>query len=214
MAKQLRSLAGVFVVVLTLSQTACVVETQHPLSDPETATFDERLLGEWRGADGDGHFELYFIGKIEGAVGKAPTGLFGVHSVRVNTKAKAVASSESPLYGFSSKIGSSDFLNLVELKKTNDQPLAWESKEAKKYLPMKYAVEPNRLTVWNLDLEATAKEVEGGKLAGKVNRGMNKMIQSVFLTDSTEKLRAYLEKGGNKTIFNDKNKLVLERVKW
>ncbi len=157
---------------------------------------------------------LYFIGKTDGEVDKAPKGLLGVHTVRVNTKAKAVASSGTPLYGFSSKIGSSDFLNLLELKKANDQPLTWESKEAKKYLPMKYAVEPNRLTVWNLDLEATAKEVEGGKLAGKVNRGMNKMIQSVFLTDSTEKLRGYFEKGGNKTLFNDKNKLVLERVKW
>ena len=212
-----RCFGSVFVVALTLGQTACEVTTLHPLSNPQTATFDERLFGEWRlrnPAD-EGLYTRYFVGRTVGEVKEAPKGLFVIHSVSVDTREKTVMANNLPLYGFSSKVDSNDFLNVVELKKEKDQPLAWEVKEGRRYIPIKYVAEPNRLTIWLMDRAAATEAVEGRKLEGKVYGGMNNMFQfqRVFLTETTENLRDFIEKGGHRTLFNDKNKQVLDRVK-
>ncbi len=204
-------LCSVFLGLLLLSQTACVVESQHPLADPATATFDDRLFGEWRMPDGADYYQHYFIGKVRDEVADAPKGLFAIYHVRVNMKEKSIHPGDSPLFGFSCKVGASDFMNLVELKKENDKPRTWGTP---KYLLTKYAVEKDKLTVWLFDLPATAKAVESGSLTGKVDYGKDKKVRSVFLSDPTEKLRGFLEKGGEKSLFNEKAKLVLDRVKW
>ena len=95
-----------------------------------------------------------------------------------------------------------------------------EKADIKSYFLIKYAIADDRLTFWLMDREATAKAVDGGKLKGAVTRSKTKdnsqvgAVERVMLKDSTENLRRFLENGGNTTLFNDKEKAVLTRVKW
>lgn len=204
-----RTLGVVVVLILAMTQTSCMVESEHPLIEPEKAKLDERLFGQWKTVVDDRTMH-HFIGKpVE--IANCPAGLIVRHGATFSAQHE-IAWDAQPLYGFAAKIGKDDYFHLIGFQDDGDiwKLTDWKQADIKSYLLIKYAVADGRLTYWPMNLETTAKAVDCGKLKGVVTRGKKR----VMLKESTENLRRFLENGGNTTLFNDKEKTVLTRVKW
>ncbi len=50
---------------LLVAQGACVPESRHPLTEPESSVIDQRLVGLWVGRFGDANAYLHFVPKSE-----------------------------------------------------------------------------------------------------------------------------------------------------
>lgn len=204
---------------LSLSQTSCVVDSVEPFSDPATAEVDGRLFGQWRHKEGTETLD-YIIGRVpENSIKDSPSGLMVVYSFRRSAK-NEVSGGGEPMYFFVSKIGKDEYVNLVAVA-DGKRFEKWNRDELKSFIPVKYSVAQDRLTYWLMDLNATATVIESGKLKGKVTRQkttkdgaqVDGPIDGVHLTDSTANLAKFLDGAGGRTLFVDKGKTVMERVK-
>jgi hypothetical protein len=214
-----RWLGGFCLFAVSLSQTSCVVDSLNPLSDPAAAEVDSRLFGQWRHKEGNETID-YIIGRPpENSIKDCPPGLMVVYSFRRSAKGEVSGGGE-PMYFFVSKIGKDDYLNLFGLP-DGKRIEKWNREDLKSFFPVKYSVVQDRLTYWLMDLNATATVIESGKLKGNVTRKkitkdgaqVDGPIDGVHLTDASASLAKFLDGAGGQTLFADKEKTVMERVK-
>ena len=205
------------VLILALTQTACMVTSENPLIAPESAKVDERLFGQWKRVEKD-ETAHYFIGRAAG-ITNCPEGLMVLHLAKIAPNHE-IEWGEGPGYLFAAKVGKDDYLHLIERKDDSKKMTEWNKTEIKSYHILKYSIVDDRLVGQLMDLDVTTMAIEKGKLKGEVHRRKGKdnletgEVQSVILKESSENLRKYLENGGSRTLFNDKEKTVLTRVKW
>ncbi len=202
------------------AQTSCVVDSVEPLSDPANAEVDGRLFGQWKLKEGKNETTDYIIGRPPaGSIKNCPPGVMVAYAFRRSAKDEVSADS-APMYFFVTKIGKDDYLNLVNAK--DDKRLdTWNRDELKSFIPVKYSVAQDRLTILLMDLNATATVIESGKLKGKVFRQktvkdgaqVDGRVEQVHLTDSSANLVKFLDGAGSRTLFPEKEKMVMDRVK-
>jgi hypothetical protein len=214
-----RRFGGFFLFLLTTAQTACSgVSSEQPLSDPKSSEVDKRLFGQWKATDNRDEMNFIFGRPPENSIEDCPPGLILAYSFNRNANDEIHADAR-PAYLFVTKIGDETYINGVngndgkELQK-------WKADDLTRYSLMKYSVEAERLTIWLMNRDAAAKYVENGKLKGEVKRRQTKKdgpldgeVDHVLLKDTTANLVKFLAGGGNRTLFSDKGKLVLNRVK-
>jgi hypothetical protein len=215
-----RWFGGFCLFALSLSQTSCVVDSVEPLSDPATTEVDRRLFGQWKVKELGFVFPLvpksdtldYIIGRPpEGSIKDCPPGLMVLHGFR--RSAKDEVSGGKAGYFFVTKIGKDDYMNLINLK--DDKNLVkWNREDLKSFTVVKYSVAQDRLTILLMDRSATATVIDSGKLKGKVTRPQaDGPVDNVHLTDSSANLAKFLAADGSRTLFLDKGKMVMDRVK-
>jgi hypothetical protein len=207
---RIRLLARLALLLPLLSLASCVVESKNPLSDPDTSKPDRRLFGQWKGTNENKTTEYLFIGLPSVQIKGRPEGIMVAHTIDVTADHKISASAYAL---FVTTIGKDTYLNVFESKlaENAEQP-EWSKTNIQSVLPVQCVVTDDQLSIWLMDLEATAKVVDSGKLKGEVRR-KDGTVSSVLLTDTTENLAAYLKDGGNKGLFAEKGALVYSRVK-
>src|SRR5258707_13738138 len=147
---------------LCLLLSSCVTESHNPLSSPNTAPVDKRLLGDWfEKKDGD---TFRFSIKKE----------HWMHVVitpkQTDTKNKPGMVDHKPeeYDFFPTVIGTNTFLNIQMIGK-NDQ-----GHPTKSYVFLRYSISPDHvLQMWMLNQDATAAAVQAGKLKGIVHQDKN-----------------------------------------
>jgi hypothetical protein len=90
-------------------------------------------------------------------------------------------------------------------------PEEWRAGDVKGYLPFKYAIKDEKLTIWFMDGDASKKLVAAGELKGMVKKGF---VTTVRLSEPTDRLRKFVQTDAGKSLFTEKTKVVLKRVKW
>jgi hypothetical protein len=105
---------------------------------------------------------------------------------------------------FVSRLGDSSYANVIV------EPESDHSKT--KYWLFKYSVGGDRLSVWGMNSEETARVIEAGQLKGAVQRDGKNRITKVYLTDTTENLQRFLRDGGDRIVFTDSGRTVYSRV--
>ena len=105
-----RTVGVIGMLLLAITQISCVVESEHPLIDPEKAQLDERLFGQWKMVDGDRTVH-HFFGKPTGIM-DCPAGLVVLHGATFSAKHEIDWDSQ-PMYGFAAKVGKEDYLHLI-----------------------------------------------------------------------------------------------------
>ncbi|MBI3409023.1 MAG: hypothetical protein HY040_11805 [Planctomycetes bacterium] len=209
----LKRRARLFVGLLFLSTTSCVVESSHPLSDPAEAKPDARLAGQWRDPE-KARSDMY-VGRPKLAAEGLPAGVMIAHTITTFVDNEVDHTAQA---FFVTKIGNEHYLNLFDPKHCLEGS-KWDGEKPSPFLLVKYVVADDRLTVWTMDLDATAKAVEDGKLKGTVQRkkadkaGKKTTVSGVRLTVTSENLAAFLNKGGGKSLFTENSKVTYIRVK-
>ena len=194
-----RTLAWLGIVVLTLSQSACV-DIENPIFDPAKTEVDQKLVGQWLSPDPKEKSKIV-VAAAKNLKG-APAGLMSLDDT------SGQGGKDEKIYAFGGKVGNETYLHLAIMKKNANE---WTKNNIEAHWLMKYAVDGDRWTLWLMDPDATAKVIEGGKLKGLVKKGG--FGKEVKVQDTAENLRKFLSDGGHATVFHDKGKLTLERVK-
>jgi hypothetical protein len=105
---------------------------------------------------------------------------------------------------FVSRLGDSSYANVI-IESENGQSKT-------KYWFFKYAVESDRLSVWAMNWEETARVIEAGQLKGTVERDGKSRLTKVNIADTTENLQRFLRGDGGRIVFSDIGKTVYSRV--
>ncbi len=189
------------------------VQSKSPLSDPDKAKSDERLIGAWslseKGPNGP-QYTLFFIGK-SGHRG-APSGIMKM--VQIDIDRENNVKTKEPLYFFTTSVGNRSYANLFEgavFDRAKFPP--WDKRNIQEYVLIKYEVEGDKLTVWLGNPKAAEAAVRKGQVKGLVQEtGRFIKLKHVTLTDA-EGLSRFLANGGDKVLFPDDGKSVFSRVK-
>jgi len=198
-----------------LTLTSCIPESEHPLSRLEDAAQDEGLIGLWVQEEPNEVHYVHIGAEVEKAVRRGSEtpepGLMRLWFVTHRKEAgKSHVETPFPMRFFVSKLGADQYINSVlpfeDWRKPEPQP------GPTKYLFIKYKLEGDRLVVWFMDFQAAGAAIESGALGGSVTRE-GKNLKSVQLSDSTERLVAYLTNGGAGKLFPEANRNVYRRVR-
>ena len=198
------------IVLAVLFLTGCS-DSQNPLSDPQTAKPDERLVGVWRLPNKDG-VTNYHVGH---AGGKFSDGVMRVSLVR-HDKAKGefshgdgtlwtTAESSGEFLAFPTVLGEKTYLNVAV---TEQQVKLLEEKGWKavdSYLILKYRVDGDKMVVWGMDGDAKKRAIESGKVKGVIENMPPKF------TDTTENVARFIAEAGD-GLWNTKEPGQFERV--
>jgi hypothetical protein len=193
--------AWLLVVGLSFAASGC--DLDKPLTDPESAEVDERLLGRWVGVATDKNSSLanvqLFIGRHQ--VKGNPPGLMDALGIEYKAREQAFGNpAATKLLHFStSKIGDHDFLNvfyeadrktevtdLTSWARLSDEKsyIAWTRNPQRSVLLVHYQIDGDRLKI---------RLVEGAKLGRLVDEGKLKKSDQRF---SAASIAAYIEKNG------------------
>lgn len=179
---------------LCLLLTSCVVTSDNPLSPPETAKPDVKLLGKWQSKDDAD--EIYFF-TIKDA-----------HWMHLEVQKKDHPSDSYDL--FPTIVGNHEFLNVIQLVKDDKGNITKQG-----YYIVLYDISPDRvLSTRLMDQDKAAALVKAGKLKGIVKQNGDTSSQSplapshtdvdVTLQSTGADLVAFIEKSGTKSLFSDK----------
>lgn len=145
-----RSLAAVFIVCLLVLCGGCSVPSLNALATPETTVFEPALLGDWKQKDtGDDGLQVRVL------KGDAKTCEIVLNPVESGA-AKSQVDSDGPvnlkLTGSLVKLGEQRFVDLTLSKGARDK---LGDRYALLAIPVhqivKISIEPDRLTIWDLD---------------------------------------------------------------
>jgi hypothetical protein len=172
----------------TLLLTSCVVNSVQPLASPDKAQADQRLVGIWRGKDG----QLTTITSTQGAW------------LHVKTTG-APGSNEKPgdCDAFPTTIGNYTFLNVRTNGKDN------RGNTTNCYFFIRYAISSNHLLrMWMMSQDAAVNAIRAGKLKGRIQPGLNFANSSgqdydVTFTDSGSNLTKFIERSDVTALFHD-----------
>jgi len=181
---------------LCLLLTSCVTESVNPLSSPDTAKADPRLVGDWRGGtDSDPNICRF-------SITKAPW--MHVDIIHPNEKREPNELPDSYDF-FPSVIGKETFLNVVVIGKDDDD------RPTKGYLFVRYKFSGNNvLTMWLMSQEVPAAAIHAGKLKGLVKQnGLTLADPSrpdidVTLEDTGANIVKFIQNSNLDDLFNNK----------
>ena len=175
-----------FVSLVVLGAIAGCDDSQNPLSDPQKAKADAKLLGTWRYQDHDGNVSYYHIGH---AGENLPEGVLRVVAATHHADGK-LTSGEHML--FASTVGGSTYLNITDGKAGQVQALeenGWDATQIDGYFLYKYELKADTLCVQGIDRDAKRRAIEGKRLKGTVEPGDDGKVK---FTDSTENLARFV----------------------
>ncbi len=177
--------------ILCLLLTACVTISENPLSSPETAQPDPKLVGTWQ-EKGDADETMAFTIK-------------DAHWMHLEDRKKNHPSESYDL--FITVIDGHRFLNALRLG-NDDQghPLK------KAYFILRYEASDRVFSTWMIDQDKAADAVRSGKLKGTIHQDKNAMKVGdpphpdfdVELQDSGENMVKFIQHAGPKALFSDK----------
>jgi hypothetical protein len=174
--RNLRALLVLLTITCCLS--GCAPVFLNPISEPDRAELDKRLLGRWKGTDKENKNDYILFEASSNT--QMNVSLFD--DKEPNPK---------PMFRmFSSKVGSRYYMNLGFI----------DEDTSKGYLLARYELEGTTLTVWLLDEDKVKAAIERGLLKGnpgvgtidtKVNDSSERVVQFLAASDSwfTEKMR-------------------------
>ena len=158
--------------------TGCLPTSVHPLGSVENAPNEERLTGTWYGKSGADQVFLHFV-KGTGTE---------IQIVEVDHEQKGDA--HTTLYhAYPTVIGGNHYLNVRE-----------GNQEA--YYFVRYQLTNGVLTLSLMGETAASKAISSGKLKGKITGDAQN--RDVKITDSTERLAAFVGKTDPDQLFDQK----------
>lgn len=164
--------------LLLLGLCGGCVEVEHPLSDPDQATVDGRLLGNWVDQD-----EMEY--RIARAGGDFPAGMY-----RLELKSD---DSTDVGYFFVTQLGEQSFLNVVQLK--HEPPKTkWSDNEVLFYTLATFRADKDSLEYSLIAPKLFQAAVKSGELASreiKIDDQTHKVI-----TNDAKTIQAFLQKHG------------------
>jgi len=175
---------------LCLILASCTVTSDNPLSSPDTAQADQRLVGDWFGKKDKNTFRF-----------TASKGGW-MHVEIIPSKAGEKTDSYD---FFPTTIGSTTFLN-VQNEDDDGHPI-------KGYFLLRYTISGDHvLQMWMVSQDAAAAAVRAGKLKGIVHQDKNPMMVGqpphpdvdVTLQDTTANLVTFIQGTDVDTLFSDK----------
>ncbi|MBN1394312.1 MAG: hypothetical protein JW959_04765 [Pirellulales bacterium] len=202
--KPRRSLCLLIMAGMSLLLSSC--ESDNPLSDPQKANLDKRLLGIWR-LDDSGETVYYHVGK---ASDKLPPGV--MMAVQVRHALNGSIQRPGEFFAFSTSIGEYNYLNLIGLK-DEDGGVAklwddgWKPELISDYLLVKYEVKGDSLDIWVMEADAQRLLIESGKIKGVIDG------DGTRFTDTTEKLAALMASPEGEKLFPKEPTEHYKRVK-
>ncbi len=194
--------------------TACIPESQEPITPLAEAEQDVKLVGAWRLEDQEYVRFLHIGAEGEKAAtpgaGEPEAGLMRFTFVSQN-KGESRSNLEKPFSArfFVSEVGEDRYANVLLPIGENNTPAIVVPPHH--YMLFKYQLSGDELTLWVTNFRATADEIERGELGGTVMRE-GKDLRSVTLTDSSENLADYLKRTRGEKLFGE-NKMVFRRVR-
>ena len=180
---------------LCLLLTGCD-DSKNPLSDPQTAKPDERLVGMWR--SGDVYYHIGHAGE------KFPKGVMRVVEV---THTETGVEPPDEYLAYSTVLGSESYLNVVidpkQVKLLDEK--GWKSEAVQSYTFLKYQVDGDKMVALVIDEKAKEQAVRSGKIMG-----MTKSNVATF-TDTTENIARFITDAGD-NLWETKEPGQFERV--
>lgn len=181
---------------ICLFLTSCVTDSINPLSSPDTAQADPRLVGEWRGGTDSDPNTCRF------SITKAPW----MHVDIIHPNEKLEPNEQPDSYDFfPTIIGRETFLNLVMVGKDDS------GHPAKTYLFLRYKFSSNNvLQMWMMSDDLSAAAIRAGKLKGLVKQNGTTLGQpsrpdvDVTLRDSSAHIVKFFQGADLDELFNNK----------
>jgi len=187
----------------TLFLCSCLPEATHPLSGEKQATPDVRLEGDWVSTGSSSNESPVYVHFLQ-----IDDHLMDVVYVEHNQSFK-----KGPTLweAFPTKIGKLQVLNLRIAKGSPAQDI-----HPGHYLLMRYELtDPSTLKMWGPDDDAVGKAIRSGQLGGTIKKSGKESSfsdDSILITASPEKLRAYLETHPAGDFFSSQP-MVFKRIK-
>jgi len=191
----IRLLPALLATAASLLFAGCLPESKNPLSTPKTSMVDVRLDGLYvprrqnRNDDLEAMHFHYRGMRVNGQTRMTPqlevlgvthekNGDLKTHSYRVLT----------------THIGTLDYMSIQDMDKNGDKTV---------YNLARYEISlGDTLRIWFLNADAAADAIHAGKLHGTVKKG--KYTTDVTITDSTERLAAFVKAGDTAKLFEGK----------
>lgn len=193
--------------LLCLLLTASCIESQNPVSDPNKALPEKKLIGLWKAQNENGEIIFVHFGLPQGKLGE-----HYVYSMQVNHDRDRGLWSKGTEWRliFSSNLGKQTYLNTVQMTPEtihNLESAGWRPAPETKYDIFRYELSGNTLKILVPDQGVLKQAVEQKKLKGEVQK-----LGGVRLMDSTENLAKFL--ANEKTLYSSNSKpMVFTRVK-
>ncbi len=181
------------VILILVGAVVCTgcVDSKVPLSDPQTAQPDSRLIGVWRVKGEHGEVGYYHLGQ---AGEDFPKGVFRVVGL---SHQEGRLSAPIELLLFATQLEKRTYLNLVEGKPEIVKQIkekGWQTVSA--YWIWRYEVEGAKLTIWPMEREAKRRAIEEGKIRGEIVK--DGILTLVQFTDTQENLARFVAQSGEK----------------
>ena len=177
--------------ILCLLLSSCVATSENPLSSPETAQPDPKLVGTWHEKGDPDPNETY-----EFTVKDA-------HWMHVEDREKDKPPESYDM--FVTVIDGNRFLNVRHVG-LDEQGHPFK----KEFFIMRYEVTSHVFSTWMLDQDKAAEDVRSGKLKGTIHQNQSTVGNpphpdvDVFLQDSGTNLVKFIHENGPKALFSEK----------
>ena len=186
-----------------LGLTSCI-DSENPLSDPQSAKPAAELSGVWKVQDKDGDVDYYHVGL---AGEKFPAGLMRMELV---SHAKDGILHPSDFLLFTTTLGDRHFVNVTALDRDQLEQVektGFEPAMFKDYWIYEYRLKGDKIQLLHMDGDQKKAAIEKGKLKGVVKEN------EVSFKDTTENLVKFIASPDAAKLFQAKDEQVLERVK-
>jgi hypothetical protein len=176
------------VLAFVLALAACVPTSRHPLTAPQDAVKDGRLIGLWTGMVDDERVYFHFIDK----------GDEDLHAVGASHGDGDRRGGWSA-YGIrTARLGATWYLT-AEVLVEDGKSVA---EEDDRYLLCRYQITASgELEVWLMSEEPVILDIEAGKIAGQVDEG--RFATEIELTAPSAELAAYVAAADPERVFGD-----------
>jgi hypothetical protein len=191
----MKSFTRVLFAVVALLLGACYPESKNPIAPASMNVDDATLEGTWCIRE-KGQTVFYHMHRSA----KDARGRMSVVGVEVPKSAEAMT--QNPMELVTARIAG---VQVLSFRNTG-------TKEKKTFGFMRYEVDwRGRLKLWMADSNVFADAVLAGKLRGSAKK--NQFGADVTLTDSSERIAAFVGMKGAKSIFKSGEPIVMEKVR-
>jgi hypothetical protein len=165
-------------------------EAKHPLSDPNTAKPDKRLLGVWRWEGPNKEVGYYHVGR---AGDKFPAAMLRIVEIK-HDQGKLEPPEE--YLAFPTQLDGKSYLNVIldgtqKVVQTLDAK-GWRPDAVPSYTFLKYQLDGGKLVVWLIDEEAKERAIRSGKV-----KGVTEANKPARFTDTPENVARFVAQAGD-----------------
>jgi hypothetical protein len=175
--------------------TACGVDSDSPLAPPESASVDNRLLGDWVATNGD---IIHFSPKDAHWMETMTT------SPKASNYSTVAGKTPEPDLFFITTIGNDTYMSMRIASKDEAGPRM-------KYCFFRYAIAPDQtLHMWAMSQDEMAAAVRAGKIKGTVHENGTmgnppRTNVDVHLTDTSANIVKFISRHDATDLFDDDN---------